>query len=358
MLGALIFALVVAFALGLGLAEWVRRNARRLRMIDEPNARSSHSQATPRGGGLGIYIGFLILGLMAAFGGLPLPVPDHFIVWLLAFTLLAAVGFADDRGHIPPPARLAVHAGAAVLALYALGWPSLMMPLLGTLPHAIATMLLAVALIWLINLFNFMDGIDGIAGIEVVTVLLGLVLVVLAIDGNVTAAMVWPLILIAGCAGFLVWNWSPAKVFMGDAASGFLGLALGVMLLDATNRFGVDPIAALILPGVFMVDASWTLLRRVIRRQRVHQAHRSHAYQRGSRLWGARLQRAGVTPDRARARAHRGVSMTVAAINLFWLLPWSAVAAHFPDFAWSALVVAYLPLIAAAVSLGAGVIDD
>lgn len=352
------FALGVAFALGLGLAEWVRRNALRLRMIDEPNARSSHARATPRGGGLGIFVGFLSIGLVAQMHWLPLPMPDGFAGWLLAFMLVAGIGFIDDRGHIPATVRLFIHASASGLALYALGFPALMLPMIGVVPDLLAGVLLVLTLIWLINLFNFMDGIDGIAGVEVVTVLIGLILVVWWQEGAVGLALVWPAVLIAGCVGFLMWNWSPAKVFMGDAVSGFLGLALGVLLLDASNRFGINPLAGLILPGVFVVDATWTLLRRVLRHQRVHEAHRSHAYQRGSRRLAMRFEQAGLTPDQARTRAHRGISLRVAAINLLWLLPWSVLAARYPEWAWAALVAAYLPLVAVAVSLGAGVIDD
>ena len=198
--------------------------------------------------------------------------------------------------------------------------------------------LLAIAyVVWLLNLTNFMDGIDGIAGAEAVTVCGGGTLCSVAAAGEATTWAV-SVVLAAATLGFLFWNWPPARVFMGDAGSGFLGFSLaGISLLAGAES--PDLLWSwLILLGVFVVDASVTLIRRVLRGERFYVAHRNHAYQHASRLFGS----------------HLPVTLIVCAINIGWLLPIALAAAG----AWLngsvALVIAYVPLLVAALSLSAG----
>jgi len=149
-----------------------------------------------------------------------------------------------------------------------------------------------------------MDGIDGIAGMEVVTVCLsaGVLSEVAA-----PAAHLWvaPAVLASTTLGFLVWNWPPAKIFMGDAGSGFLGLTLAVLSLQAARVDNRLLWSWLILLGVFVVDATITLIRRLGQGERIHQAHRSHAYQHAAVYRGA----------------HLPVTIAVGAINVCWLFP-------------------------------------
>lgn len=355
---ALLLAMCIVFAIAYGLAAWIRVNAVALGMFDEPNERSSHAMPTPRGGGLGIVLGFLVIGVSVWAEWLSLPPLAGLPGVLSAGVLLGVIGFIDDRGHVPASLRLLAHAVSAGLALYAIGVPEFSLPLLGVPAEGLRALILLLAIVWLINLYNFMDGIDGIATVEAITTLAGVAILILASGGDVEMALTWPLLLSTAAAGFLIWNWSPAKLFMGDAASGFLGFILAAMVLDAAVRFGVNPVAGLILLGVFVGDASWTLLRRLLRRQRLHQAHRSHAYQRASRLWISRLVEAGEVAERARVLVHRRISLIVGAVNLGWLLPWALLATRSPDWAWSALLIAYLPLVLLAQQLRAGVIDD
>lgn len=361
-MATLVLAACMAFALALALAEWVRRNAVALGMVDAPNERSSHARPTPRGGGLGIVLGFLLLGTAAWAGFLDLPTGGGFGGLLVGALLLGVIGFIDDRGHVPASVRLAVHVSAAAVAVYSVGAAEFALPGLGVPPAPLRAVVWLLAIVWLINLYNFMDGTDGIAAVEAITVLIGLFAVIVLGGADVFLSVTWLSILAAGVAGFLLLNWSPARVFMGDAASGFLGFILAALVLDASRRFGVDPLTGLILLGTFVVDATWTLLRRLLRGQPVHQAHRSHAYQRGSRLWIARLVKAGASPERARALVHRRISLIVGGVNLFWLLPWALFAAHFGvqslAWAWAALIAAYLPLVWVARRLRAGIIDD
>ncbi|HEU0080065.1 MAG TPA: hypothetical protein VFQ76_20630, partial [Longimicrobiaceae bacterium] len=139
-------------------------------------------------------------------------------------------------------------------------------------------LLAVVALVWLTNLYNFLDGIDGIAGGEAVAV------------GGVGGALLWAagerglaavaLVAAAAGAGFLVWNWQPARIFMGDVGSGFLGFLFGALAVASERVEGPPALVWILLLGVFVVDATLTLLRRAGRGERLHEAHRRHAYQR------------------------------------------------------------------------------
>jgi Fuc2NAc and GlcNAc transferase len=142
----------------------------------------------------------------------------------------------------------------------------------------------------------------------------------------------------AAAAGFLLWNWPPAKIFMGDVGSGYLGYVLAILALAATIR---DPVAVwvwLILGGAFFVDATVTLARRTIRGDRLYEAHRSHAYQWLARRWGS----------------HLPVTVTLLALNLLWLFPAAWLAERYPALALWILIAAYLPLIVLALVAGAG----
>lgn len=314
----------------------VHRYALARGVLDVPNSRSSHRVPTPRGGGLAIAAAFLLGTLaVAAMGRLDWTVASAVIV---AGAITAAVGFWDDHAALSARSRLAAHFLAAVTALAALGGMA-PFPIFGvvTLSGWPAQVFGAFMVVWLLNLYNFMDGIDGIAGAEAVTVSLsGAVIGVLAGYPQGSLAC---LLLAAASAGFLVWNFPPAKIFMGDVGSGFLGATFGVLVVDAAR---VSPSlfwSWLILLGAFIVDATVTLLRRLARSERVYEAHRSHAYQHAARAWGA----------------HRPVTLAFAAVNVLWLLPMAAIAATGVLPGELALVIAWLPLVVLAIRYRAGV---
>jgi len=327
-------------AIGVAFLSWLltaalRRYALSRQLLDHPNARSSHTVPTPRGGGVAIVTAFVV-------GLLPLVYSGHVQpsgAWALlgAGTLVALVGFVDDHRHIAARWRLAAH---FIAAAWALAWLGGLPPL----PLAAAALdlglfgaaLTAVFLVWLLNLYNFMDGIDGIAGIEAITVALpGAALWWLA-AGSTDASV--PVLVAAAALGFLPWNFPPARIFMGDAGSGFLGIVLGVLAVWSAHQQPQLFWSWVILLGAFVVDATVTLLRRLYRRERVYEAHRSHAYQYASRRHGE----------------HRVVTLAVGAINLLWLAPLAVVV----TFRWLdgpvALAIAYAPLVALAYHYKAG----
>ena len=313
----------------------VRRYALARSLLDLPNARSSHTAPTPRGGGVAIVLATLAaLPVLAAAGSLPWAA-----LWALggAGGFVALVGFLDDRGHIAARWRLLAHFAAAAWALAWLGGaPPLLVFGVSIDLGWLGALLAAVYLVWLLNLYNFMDGIDGIASVEAIAVGVGGALLY-ALTGHPGLAMA-PLVLAAAAGGFLLWNFPPARIFMGDAGSGFLGIVLGVLSLQAAWQAPQLLWSWAILLGVFVVDATLTLLRRLLRGEKVYEAHRSHAYQHASRRYGR----------------HLPVTLAVTAIDLFWLLPIALWVGAGGLDGLLGVTIAYVPLLALAVKFRAG----
>lgn len=316
----------------------LRRYALARSLIDIPNARSSHTLPTPRGGGVAIVLCFLFaLVVMLAEGSQTMA---SALALGGAGLGVAILGFLDDHGHIAARWRLLGHFSAAAWGLFWLGGLPPFTLFGGTFDLGwVGHVLAVVYLVWMLNLYNFMDGIDGIASVEAICVCLGASLIyVLAGQGALVAA---PLLLAAAVAGFLFWNFPPARIFMGDAGSGFLGIMLGLFSLQAAWAEPSLLWSWLILLGVFIVDATGTLLRRLIRGDKVYEAHRSHAYQFASRRFGS----------------HLPVTLAVAGINLLWLLPLAVAAGVWGMDGATILVIAYVPLVVLAMVFRAGELE-
>ncbi len=314
----------------------VRRYALSRGLLDVPNERSSHSSPTPRGAGVAIVVSFVgCMPLLWLQGALPL---DALVALAGAGLWIALIGFWDDHRSIPSHWRLAAH---FIAAIWVLSWLGGMPPVsLGGLTVSaewLRAIIACLYIVWLLNLYNFMDGIDGIAGIEAITVALGGVLLY-AIGAPETMYWTLPALLLASVAGFLSWNYPRASVFMGDAGSGFLGVILAAVSIQAAEIKPEFFWAWVILLGVFIVDATFTLCRRMLRGERYNQAHRSHAYQQAARKRGA----------------HQPVTMAVGAINLVWLLPWALLVGLDRCSPALGLFAAYLPLVFIAIYLQAG----
>ena len=251
---------------------------------------------------------------------------------------VAAVGLIDDRCPLPARVRLVVHIAAALWALAWLGQPGgLNLQALGAFYQVAGYVTAALGIVWTLNLYNFMDGIDGIAASEAVFVSWAGALLLLLAGGSASVA-VTALAFGSACLGFLLLNWPPAKIFMGDVGSGYLGYVIAVLALAASRGSPASLWTWLILGGVFFVDATVTLVRRLLRGERVYQAHRSHAYQWLARRW----------------RSHKSVTITVTAINLLWLLPCASLAALHPRWALWMVLVALIPVGIGAFVAGSG----
>ncbi len=269
----------LAAALAVWALTWfLVRGLRRHGILDTPNERSSHTQAKPRGGGLVlipvILVSWLLVMLDFAPGDLGLGLV------LIGAAGLAVVNWIDDLRDLPAAARLLAQAAAVALGLVGMG-DGLGLVFQGILPPFLDALAAGLAWLWFINLFNFMDGIDGIAGVETMTIGAGLAMIAAmtaGTGGGATLEMALPALLAAAALGFLVWNWPPARLFLGDVGSVPLGFLLGWLLLfwAAQGQWA----AALILPLYYLADASITLARRALRGAKVWQAHREHFYQR------------------------------------------------------------------------------
>jgi Fuc2NAc and GlcNAc transferase len=314
----------------------MRRFALARNLLDVPNSRSSHLIPVPRGGGVAIVVVFLC----AVFVLLYMHLLDASLAASLLFGggAIASIGFLDDRWKLSAKLRLAVHLGAAAFVVALLGaLPEQFLALTGVGKVVIDTVLTVLVLVWATNLFNFMDGIDGIAASEAVFVAGAGALMNWLSDGA-PGMTVGLLCIGAASLGFLIWNWPPARIFMGDAGSGFLGFILATFGLAAAQRCVVPIEVWPILSGVFVVDSTVTLARRLVGGGQWWNPHKTHAYQHAAR----------------RLNSHKKVTILVILVNGLWLLPWAYSACRFPHHAAACTVAALVPLAVAVWIAGAG----
>lgn len=317
---------------------FMRVYALKKNIIDNPNERSSHSIPTPRGGGVAVVVSY-ILGVML------LIYLDYLsqqigLTLIVSGFIIALLGFFDDHGHINSMFRLAIHFMVAIGVVVSLGGFSEVKIFNNFLLGFSANIIAVLFLVWLLNLYNFMDGINGIASVEAITTLMSMAVIYFIFNIQLNIEILW---LLSACAfGFLLWNFPKAKIFMGDVCSGFLGLTLGILALIALKENLALFCAWIICLGVFIVDATFTLVRRVSSGYKMYDAHRSHSYQILSRKWNS----------------HTPVTLLVAGINILWLLPvayWTVTLSNYPEVG---VLIAYLPLIMIVIYSKAGVSDE
>lgn len=289
--------------------------ARRRGMLDAPGHRRSHSMPTPRGGGIGIVLGVL---LAAPFSMLFLPVspgPAITAAFSLAVIAVAAIGWLDDHGSLPIRPRLLIQLAATLLLCLAVAART--SSLLWAMP-------LLLAGVWCLNLHNFMDGIDGLAAQQ--AMFFGAAYAALAWSAGSPALAGAGLAVVGAATGFWCFNRSPAKIFMGDVGSATVGLivfALSAMLWAfRTNLLW----PALIFSSAFVVDATLTLLVRMLRGARWYTPHREHLYQ-----WLVR-----------RGASHRKVALGYFAWNVIVCVPVAWIAFRWPAAAPVCLGATYL----------------
>jgi len=304
---------------------WLRRRA----VLDQPNERSSHVSPTPRGGGLGVVPAIVLVWLVAGLHG---GFSEGTGPLILGLALLFVVSFRDDVKSLAALPRLAVQIVAAGLAL---PWLLQAGPVFqGLLPIWLDLALALLMLVGFVNFFNFMDGIDGISGVEAGSIGLGGALVFLvagttglaAVSG--TQAMALGFALFGGALGFLAWNWHPAKLFLGDVGSVPLGYLTGLLCLTLAGAGLWVP--ALLLPAYYLADAGLTLCGRILRGEKITQAHRSHFYQRAL-LGGAGHAKVAVAVANCQAvlivaslasLRHPWPALLAGLLAVIWLLVW------------------------------------
>ena len=294
MVVTMIVVAVSAFAASFLGTQLLLRTLQARAILDHPNERSSHAVPTPVGGGLVVMAVIAVEWLLVwALGGIQnggqftYPVP--LLVGLAL--VLAAVSWRDDRQPLSPVLRLIVQAVVVLIGIAALSAHGRIFQTV--LPYGLDVVITAWVWLWLINLTNFMDGIDGITGVEGGSIGIGVAILaplaaaaglVVGIDTQVHLAF-YAIILAAALAGFAWWNWQPARIFLGDVGAVPLGFLFGWMLLELAGA-GLWA-AALLLPLYYLMDATITLIRRLLRREHLLEAHRRHFYQQAARRFGS-----------------------------------------------------------------------
>jgi len=303
--------------------------AHKKQLLDIANHRSSHTQATPRIGGLS-FVGLISLTVLsyALSNG-----KIHFLFFtLIPIAIVALTGLVDDIKGLSRSKRFMVYFVCSMIALG--NYPDLFVRTYWLL--ALEGVILSLSISWLINLFNFMDGIDGIAGSESIFVIAAIAF--FSYQAGEYTLSYFLLLCIAPLMGFLVLNWQPAKIFMGDIGSTFLGCLIGCICLHALNAKVISVYSAIILLACFIVDASWTLAYRILTGQKWYHAHRSHHYQIMSRKYNS----------------HQRVSLLYLLVNVIWLFPMALAAHHWKEYALLITTISLLPLIWRCFIIGAG----
>lgn len=247
----------------------VRKGALKKNIIDIPNERSSHSVATPRGGGLAIAVAWFIAVIWMFVNN---QLESSLFYALLAGVLLVLIGVLDDIYNIKPLLRFIIQFISVSIGLYFInGLNKVDLGFITIDSIYILTPIAVIGLIWFINLFNFLDGIDGYASSEAIFISIAFYTL---IGDNLL------LFLAFSVAGFLVLNWQPAKIFMGDVGSTLLGFLVGLLSIHYSNIYDISILTLLIPSSLFWFDATITLYRRWRNKEKLSQAHKKHFYQR------------------------------------------------------------------------------
>ncbi len=321
-----VFGSLLSFVLTLGVIQFYRRFAVHFGIIDMPNERSSHKVPMPRGAGICFYIGFTITLVILYFMG-ELALRFTFPIFL-GGSMMMLLGYWDDLKSLPTSVRLFVQilASVFVVALLTKGFANdIQISFLPDWPWLTSAFcILYVA--WFVNLYNFMDGSDGLATL---TGILGsaIISVVSFASSNFDLALIYATLAFALLA-FLTLNWHPAVVFMGDAGAYFLGFIFGAFALLSKLIYETSLYVHLIVFGMFVVDATWTLIRRGVRVEKVYRPHKQHAFQ--------KLVAAGWS--------HPHVALLYGGIMVFWLLPMTVFTVTYPMYSFLFLVISYLPI--------------
>lgn len=294
---------------------------REKQILDHPNQRSNHTLPTPRGGGIAILAvmagGFFMITWARGeiIGAVPL---------FISMVILGAVSFADDLTGLPVKMRMVVQMVAVFLGLLLLPI-HILVPEYVWLPHWLLYIVIALSWLWFINLYNFMDGIDGITGVETISIALGVALIAF-VTGHVPLAA-YAVIVAGATLGFLFLNWHPAAIFMGDVGSVVLGFVTGWLLLQLALYGHI--VAALILPGYYLADSGITLLKRLIAKENIFEAHSKHYYQQAVKA----------------GRSHAEVSIMIAKLNLV-LMALALISALYPMMGWVCAPLAIAAIVA------------
>jgi Fuc2NAc and GlcNAc transferase len=332
-----------SFALVAVLSAGVIRYGPRFGLLDTPVARSAHVAPKPLGGGAALAAPYFLCVIWFVASA---AISESALAYL-GCLFIVVLGFSDDRWQLSSKVRLPVQFIVSLAAVRAIGVDSVDFGFFSLSEPLTLSLLAVLSLVWLCNLTNFMDGIDGIAASQLLVTSLSCVVLLVGLDaaagesGEHDVVLTLSVVLAASAAGFLLWNWSPASLFMGDAGSGFIGFALGLLALESLVTQRMSVWSWVLLLGVFIADTAMTLLVRIIRGERWYEGHSQHAYQILSR----------------RLNSHPRVVGGVILINICWLLPLAWVAGILPHYGVLFATIGLAPLLLGCYRLGAGRAD-
>ncbi|MDH4396061.1 MAG: glycosyltransferase family 4 protein [Limnobacter sp.] len=327
----------LAFCLSYVLARALARVSPYLGLVDKPNSRSSHAKPTPRGGGIAVLVSFIVCTLFfQLFSGVNLQPEVLWIEVLAVTTLIGTMGAVDDVMGLSPKLRLLLQTVFALLSIYAIHpMPTTGIPFFGELPIWIITPIGLLGLMWWLNLYNFMDGLDGLASSQTlymcISGLLGICLLATTQGieiGHHMKQFYGPLLLVlASCSlGFIVINWHPARIFLGDSGSLSQAYLLFMLAIASISQAALTYQFWLIVGAIFVLDATYTLAQRIKRKAKLSVAHRDHTYQ---RLF-----------DNTELKQHHVTSIYIL-WNFLVLLPLSLLSLIFKDHSDHLLILAY-----------------
>jgi len=330
------FACSLSFLLTVVLTNVYRKLAVRWKIYDIPNDRSSHSEPIPRGAGISFFLSFnIVLTLLWWQRQISM---YYLYPVILGGPVILILGYWDDLRSLSAKLRLFVHFASAVFIfiLISAGFSKeVQISFLPNWPWLTAAFCI-LFISWFINLYNFMDGADGLST-SIGIVGAGLIAILSYWSGNVNLAIIY-VVLAYALAGFLIFNWPPAKVFMGDSGAYYLGYIFGSLGLVSKMYYDSSLYVHLIIFGLFIVDATWTLARRLARGEKVYIGHKMHAFQKLlANGWG-----------------HARVTSLYVLITVLWLFPMAFFAMNYPSLSFLFLVVAYLPIFGFVLYLKAG----
>lgn len=330
------FSCSCAFIISLLLTRQYRVFAERLNVLDVPNERSSHQAPIPRGAGISFFFAFnVILGFLLWQEKITM---EYAFPLMLGGSVVAALGYWDDVSSVSATLRLFIHFLVSIFIFSLLSQGFIKHVEISFLPDWpwLTAIFCILFIIWFINLYNFMDGCDGLST-SIGIAGAGLIAVVSLLQGNMNLALIY-IVLAYALGGFLVFNWPPAKVFMGDSGAYFLGYVFGSLALISKIYYTSSLYVHLIIFGLFIVDATWTVLRRAIRGERLYVGHRMHAFQKLiARGWG-----------------HARVTSLYVLITVLWLFPMSLLCVYQHEKSFLFLVIAYVPIFIFVLFMGAG----
>ena len=259
-------------------ATWlVLRLLTKQQVMDIPNERSNHKRPTPRGGGVAVLLA--IVGGVVALFVLQSEMPDSFIPVCAVTFGIAAFLFMDDLRGLSIKWRFLAQITAVIVGLML--FPAEGYVFQGMLPSWADKILTGILWVGFINLYNFMDGIDGITSMETIAIAIGIAFIAVISPHFDAEYATISMVFVAAILGFLLWNWHPARIFLGDVGSVGLGYIIGWLLLQLA--ISGHWVAALVLPGYYLADGGITLLKRILNKEKFWQAHSKHYYQQAVR---------------------------------------------------------------------------